>query len=85
MMRWFRCGEGTALTRGDPMSSNSASADHQLLERSRIMGVLAPEDRARLSGSDLVIVDGRTQTGGGRNIPAEIPRIGAVVIPIFRN
>jgi CRP/FNR family transcriptional regulator/CRP/FNR family cyclic AMP-dependent transcriptional regulator len=31
------------------MSSNSASADHQLLERSRIMGVLAPEDRARLS------------------------------------
>jgi CRP/FNR family transcriptional regulator/CRP/FNR family cyclic AMP-dependent transcriptional regulator len=31
------------------MVSDSAPPDHQLLERSRVLGVLAPEDRSRLS------------------------------------
>jgi CRP-like cAMP-binding protein len=31
------------------MTSDPFSPDHQLLERSRVLGVLAPEDRARLS------------------------------------
>jgi CRP/FNR family cyclic AMP-dependent transcriptional regulator len=37
-------------TPGAPISSDFASSDHRLLAHSRVLGVLAPEDQARLSG-----------------------------------
>jgi CRP/FNR family transcriptional regulator, cyclic AMP receptor protein len=49
LRRLPKAGNQRVVLQEPPISSQSASSGHQLLAHSRVLGVLAPEDQARLS------------------------------------